>query len=183
MAISTSAVHSRLQDTAQKFRFSLGSLWLLGGSALGVLFLIVFLLLDAWIHFGGRGRWTGFALVVGSFTAGAILAVRAWKRKVSEEAIARRIEKTAEGSGNVLISAVQFDRELPANSPVRNAIFNEMRDPFPQVKWDVVFDVRLLKRLGLALGGVALGLFAWAVAEPSYFSNSAARIFLPLAKI
>ena len=156
---------------------------MLGGMALGVLFLVAFLLLDAWVHFGARGRWVGFVMVVGSFAAGLGMAVRSWRRKVSEEAIARRIEKASAGSGNVLISAVQFDRELPADSPVRTAIFNEMRDPFPQVKWEVVFDARLLKRLGLALGAVAVGLFAWAVAEPGYFSNSAARIFLPSAKI
>lgn len=183
MALSSSNVHSRLRDTAQKFRLSLGSRWLLAGAGVALLFLITFLLLDAWLHFGAQGRWTGFALVIGSVVAAWIFATRAWRRTMSEEAIARRIEKAAEGSGNALISAVQFDRELPANSNLRTALFNEMRDPFPQVKWDVVFDARLLKRLGFALGGIVFAIFVWAVVAPNYFTNSMARIFMPAAKI
>jgi hypothetical protein len=143
MALSTSTVHSVLRDTAQKFRFSQSSRWLLGGAAVSALFLVTFLLLDAWIHFGARGRWTGFAFVVGSFVAGAVLAKRAWGKKLSEEAVARRIEKATDGAGNVLISAVQFDKQL-AGGEVRTAMFNEMQDPFPRVKWDLVFDARLL---------------------------------------
>ena len=184
MALSTSTVHSVLRDTARKFRVSLSVRWLLGGGAVSFLFLILFLLLDAWLHCGAPGRWAGFALVVGSLAAGVVMAVRAWGQTLSQEAVARRIEKATEGggAGNVLISAVQFDKEL-AGGAMRTAMFEEMTNPFPRVKWDVVFDGRLLRRLGLALGVVGAGIFVWAVAQPGYFANSAARIFMPGASI
>ncbi len=182
MALSTSTVHAVLRDTAQKFRLSLGARWALAGGAVSFLALIVFLLLDAWLHFGPTGRWTAFSLVLGPLIAGGILAWRAFKHHPSEEAVARRIEKATAGAGNVLISAVQFDKELPGGA-VRTALFNEMTDPFPRVKWDVVFDGRLLRRLGLACGIVIACIFVWAVAQPGYFSNSAKRIFMPSASI
>ncbi len=148
-----------------------------------MLFLFTFLTLDAWLHFGAAGRWTAFVLTVSAFAGGVLLAWRAWRPAISEASIARRIEQAGGGMGNVLISAVQFDSALPAGSPLRAALFEEMRDPFPQVQWDKVFDVALLKKLGIALAAVCVILFGWAVAKPGYFANSAARIFLPASKI
>jgi len=182
MALSTSTVHSVLRTTAQKFRLSLSGRWMLAGGALAFLSLIVFLLLDAWLHLGATGRWMALAFVVGPLVAGAVMAWRASQLKLSNEAVARRIEKATEGAGNVLISAVQFDKDLPGGA-VRTALFNEMADPFPRVKWDLVFDGQLLRRLALALGIVMAGVFVWAVAQPGYFSNSAKRIFMPAAAI
>ena len=183
MPVSAHLVHQRLREAGRKVRWSRSARFLLSGTAVSMFFLVIFLTLDAWVHFGSAGRWTGFALVVSALAAGIALGSRAWKTKLSEEAVARRIEDAAPGAGNVLISAVQFDRTMAADSPLRPALFAEMTDPFPRVSWDDVFDVQLLKRLGAILGGVVLLIFAWAVMKPHYFANSAARIFLPASNI
>ncbi len=183
MPLSSQIVHARLQDTARKYRWSRSAKFLIAGAALSLFFLIVFLTFDAWIHFGATGRWTGFAMTVTALAAGLGLAWQAWRPKISEASIARRIEVASGAGGNVLISAVQFDSTLPANSPLRAAIFSEMADPFPSVRWDAVFDVRRLKQLAFALAGVFLVIFAWAAIKPGYFANSAARIFLPASNI
>ncbi len=183
MALSSQTVHQRIQDSERRFRLSRSARFLMGGAAASFLFLVIFLTLDAWVHFGAVGRWAGLCLTVSALAAGAVLGWRSWRARISEAAMARRIEMAAGGGGNVLISAVQFDGELAADSPFRAVLFNEMRDPFPQVQWDKVFDSRLLKRVGMILGGVLVVLFAWAVVKPNYFANSAARLFMPASKI
>ena len=183
MALSSQVIHQRLHESARRFRLSRSARFLMGGVALSAFFLIAFLTLDAWVHFGAAGRWMGFLLTLSALSAGAVLGVRAWRTQISEASMARRVEQSAEGGGHVLISAVMFDAELSADSPLRQALFQEMRDPFPQVRWDKVFDVQLLKRIAMALGGVCVLLFAWAVTKPNYFTNSAARLFLPASNI
>ncbi len=183
MALSSQFVHSRLQATARKFRWSRSLKFLLGGTALSLIFLALFLALDAWIHFGPSGRWTGFACTLGALAGGVALAWRVWRPEISEASIARRIESASGSAGNVLISAVQFDGALPIGSPLRAALFSEMHDPFPSVRWDAVFDIRRLKQLGYAFGGVCLVIFVWAALKPGYFANSAARIFMPASNI
>jgi hypothetical protein len=107
----------------------------------------------------------------------------AWRFRVSEAAIARRVEGACSKAQNILISAVQFDRALAADSPMRRALFEEMSDPFPQVRWTDVFDSKLLQKLALALLGTFLAVVFWAVISPNYFVNSAARMFLPASNI
>lgn len=183
MSLDSRHVHRRLQDAAKRFRWSRGLRWLISGAAGSLLFLIFFLLCDAWFHFGSSGRWVAFLLTLAPLVAGIVLAVPAWLQKLSDAGIARRIERSCGGAGNVLISAVQFDRDLAPESPLRAALFQEMHDPFPGVRWAEVFDLALLKKLAFLLAGIALILAAWALVEPAYFSNSAARIFLPAGDI
>ena len=183
MPVSAPIVHQRLHEASRKLRWSRSSRYFIGGAALALVFLALFLVVDAWLHFGAAGRWTGFGLIVASLAAGGLLGARAWRKQLSEAAAARRIEEACDGAGNVLISAVQFDRTLPPNSTLRTALFNEMSDPFPRVQWDRVFDLRLLKRLALILSGALALVFGWAVLQPKYFTNSAARLLLPASNI
>jgi len=183
MALSSEVVHRRLRAAALKCRWSRGARFVISGTAVSLFFLIVMVLGDAQFHFGAIGRWAGFFLTVSSFLAGIALALPAWFSPMSEASVARRIETVCAGSRNVLIQAVQFDREFAAGSPMRAALFSEMHDPFSEVRWTEVFDLDLLKKLAAALGVVALSLTLWAVVKPAYFSNSMARIFLPAGKI
>ena len=183
MPVSAQIVHQRLDEASRKLRWSRSARYFLGGMALALFFLVLFLTLDAWLHFGRTGRWIGLAFVVSALAAGFVLGVRTWQHRLSAAATARRLEEASEGSGNVLISAVQFDRQLAGDSPLRSALFSEMADPFPKVQWNRVFDVEILKKLGLALGAVVVVFFGWAVAKPGYFANSMARIALPSANI
>ena len=150
---------------------------------MSLFFLGVFLLGDAQFHFGAFGRWLGFVLIVAPLLAGVAWAVPAWARVLPELAIARRIEQATNGSGNALVSAVQFDRELQHGSAMRAAVFNELSDPFPRVNWTEVFDLKLLRRLGIALVVVTMVVFAWAVLKPALFVNSVERVFLPARHI
>ena len=109
MALSSQLVHQRLRATAQKFRWSRSARFLISGAGLSLLFLVLFLTFDAWLHFGAAGRWTGFALMVSALVGGAVLAVQSFRPKVSDASMARRIEKSSGVKGNVLINAVQFD--------------------------------------------------------------------------
>jgi hypothetical protein len=183
MALSSQIVHQRLHDAARRFRWSRSARFLISGTAVSLFFLAVFLLCDAQFHFGAVGRWIGFVSTTSALVAGMAMAFLAWRPQISEAGIARRIETACAGARNVLISAVQFDQALPANSPLRTAIFSEMHDPFPQVRWEDVFDLKLLKRLALALAAVFAVLTLWGIISPTYFLNSAARIFLPAKNI
>ena len=183
MALDSRLVHGRLQAAANRFRWLRGIRWLIAGTAVAMFFLVVFLLCDARFHFGPAGRWAAFLLTLAPLVAGMALALPAWFQRLSPAGIARRIERSCGGAGNVLISAVQFDRDLDPGSPLRSALFQEMHDPFPGVRWAEVFDVALLKKLALALAAVALVLAAWSALQPAIFSNSAARIFLPARDI
>jgi len=183
MALDSRFAHGRLQAAANRFRWLRGIRWIISGAAASLLFFIVFLLCDARFHLGPAGRWTAFLLTLSPLLAGFVLAMPAWFQKLSHAGIARRIERSCTGSGNVLISAVQFDRDLAPESPLRAALFQEMHDPFPGVRWADVFDLALLKKLALVLAGASLALAAWAFFKPACFSNSAARIFLPARDI
>ena len=183
MALSPHLVHEQLQHTAKRYKLSQGARFLISGTAVSLFFLCVFLLCDAHFHFGAFGRWLGFVTVVSSLAAGIALAWRATRPAISEASIARRVEKACQNSRNVLISAVQFDKQLAGNSPLRPALYGEMHDPFPGVDWSKVFNLSLLKKLGLALGIIAFILGMWALIKPGYFINSAARIFLPGSNI
>ncbi len=144
---------------------------------------MVFLLCDTQFHFGATGRWSGFLLTGCPLLAGLGLALPALLARISDASIARRIERACPGSRNVLINAVQFDAELDPGSPVRAALFEEMHDPFSQVRWREVFDLPLLKKLALTLLAVAFGIALMAVVRPVHFVNSALRIFLPASNI
>ncbi|MEI8313071.1 MAG: hypothetical protein WCH98_20170, partial [Verrucomicrobiota bacterium] len=183
MALDSSLVQARLQEAGNRFRWSRGGRWVVAGTAVSMFFLVVFLLCDARFHFGPAGRWAALLLTILPALAGVSMALPAWLCKMSDEGIARRIERSCTGAGNVLISAVQFDRDLAQDSAIRSALFQEMRDPFPGVRWAEVFDLNLLKKLAAALVGIALVLAAWALLQPAYFANSAARIFLPAGDI
>ena len=179
MPLNPQHVHERLHEAARQFRWSRCARHLLSGTAVALALLTVLLLADSQCHFGAVTRWAAFLLVITPLLAGLALTFRAALPNISESSIARRIETASAGSRNTLISAVQFDRELPAHSGFRKALFQEMHDPFPQVDWSQVFDFTLLKRLALGLGSAVLFLGMFAAIRPLYFANSAARILLP----
>jgi len=160
MALSPQLVHARLEESIRRLRWSRSSRLVLVGAAISLLALVLALLADAYFHFGPTGRWVGLSLIILPMIAAVSGGVRIWLRPISAASIARRIEGVTDGSHNVLISALQFDRELPADSLLRRALFAEMNDPFPHVRWRDVFDVRLLQKLGAALGAVAVALVA-----------------------
>jgi len=183
MPLNSQSVHQRLRKAAVVFRWSSGARFLISGAAGSLFFLMVFLLCDTQFHVGAVGRWLGFMLTTFSLLAGVVLALPALFKKISDASIARRIERSCAGSHNVLINAVQFDSELAAGSSLRAALFEEMEDPFQQVRWREVFDLRLLKRLALTLAGIALLITLWGVVRPAHFVNSAKRMFLPASNI
>lgn len=183
MALNPQFVHERLRRAAIQFRWSRGARYLISGLAVSMFFLLVFLLCDTQFHFGAAGRWLGFLLTVSSLAGGVAMAVPEFFKKISDASIARRVEQSCAGSRNVLINAVQFHGELAADSPLRGALFGEMHDPFPNVRWRNVFDLPLLKKLAIALGSVALAITLWALVRPEHFINSAERIFLPAGNI
>lgn len=183
MPLDPQSLHASLRRAARRCRWSRSARCAISGMAASLLFLMLFLLCDAQFHFGAAGRWSAFILTILPLLAGFVAAAWAARPAISESSIARRIEAASAGSGNVLISAVQFDRELAVDSPLRGALFSEMRDPFPEVDWSEVFDLKLLKKLALALAVAGLGIGLWAAIKPMYFANSAARIFLPASGI
>jgi hypothetical protein len=138
---------------------------------------------DVFFHFGATGRWIGFLFVLLPIIIGIALALPPLVQKISEEGMARRIERSCKGARNVLINAVQFDRELAHDSPMRAALFQEMRDPFPGVRWAEVFDIPLLKKILISFAVMASVLSLWGLLRPAYFANSMARVFLPASHI
>ena len=183
MPLSPEQVHRRLHEAARSFRWSRATRWLAAGAVVSLGCLIVFLLGDAQFHVGAAARWVGFLCVISPLAAGAACALPAWLRPVPELVIARRIEAACPGAGNALINAVQFDRELPAGSAMRAAVFNELADPFPRVYWPAVFDLQRLIRLGLALAAAAAVVLLWGMLRPAAFANSVSRVLLPARSI
>ena len=183
MPLSPEQVHRRLHEAARSFRWSRATRWLAAGAVVSLGCLIVFLLGDAQFHVGTAARWVGFLCVISPLAAGAVCALPAWLRPVPELAIARRIEAACPGAGNALVNAVQFDRELPAGSAMRAAVFNELADPFPRVYWPAVFDLKRLARLGLALAAAAAAVVLWGMLRPAAFANSVSRVLLPARSI
>lgn len=145
--------------------------------------ILLSLALDTWIHFGAAARWTTFVMIMGSLAGALVLAWRAWAPEVSRASMARRLEIAAGDRSNALITAVQFDESLPADSPIRSAIFQELRDPFPTVDWEQVFRWKQVRKMGSWAGGFALLLLGLAFAMPSNFVNSTLRILLPSSNI
>ncbi|XHR29258.1 MAG: hypothetical protein ACFUZC_01585 [Chthoniobacteraceae bacterium] len=183
MPLSSDHIHERLRQAARRYRW-LGALrHTLSGVACGLALMTVLLLADSHFHFGGAARWIAFLAVILPVLAGIAYGLYRALPRISEASMARRVEAAADGSRNTLISAVQFDRELPLGSAFREAIFQEMTDPFPRVKWSLVFDLRLFKRLAAALGVGLLILSLYATLRPHYFANSAARILFPARAI
>ncbi len=183
MSLSVRTVHDTLKESASRLRWSRSGRYLLIGAAASLAFLTVGLLLDARFHFGFTGRWIGFVLTIGPLVATLVLSARTWIVPISESAIARRIEVSSGGLQNVLISAVQFDRELSSKSPLREALFEEMKDPFPAVPWKMVFDLKLIAKLAAAVAVVVVAMSAWALVSPERFRNSAARLLLPASNV
>ena len=183
MALAPELVHQRLRAASGRFRWARAGRYLISGAAVSLFSLILFLLADTQFHLGGCGRWLGFLLVFAPVVAAIIKSVPVLRRPLPELAIARRIEQACAGSGNALVNAVQFDRELRPGSALRSAVFNELSDPFPRVNWAQVFDLRLLRQLGVVLGVVALIVFFWAAVRPAAFVNSVERVILPAGNI
>ena len=183
MPLSPEQVHRRLHEAARSFRWSRAARWLAAGAVASLACLILFLLGDAQFHVGTAARWVGFLGVISPLAAGAAGALPAWLRPVPELAIARRIEAACPGAGNALVNAVQFDRELPAGSALRAAVFSELSDPFPRVRWSRVFDLKRLARLGLALAAAAALVALWGLWRPAAFANSVSRVLLPARAI
>lgn len=183
MPLNPKAVQKKLRDAAMRFRWIKSARWLVTGTACSVLSLFLFLIGDVFFHFGATGRWIGFLFVLLPLLAGVALALPPLLQKISDEGMARRIERSCKGSRNVLINAVQFDRELAVDSPMRAALFQEMRDPFPGVRWAEVFDIPLLKKILISFAVTASVLSLWGLLRPAYFANSMARVFLPASHI
>jgi hypothetical protein len=183
MALDPQNVQKKLREAALRLRLLRSARWLITGTACSILSLFLFLIGDVFFHFGAAGRWAGFLLVLLPLIGGLLLALPALLQRISDEGMARRIERASKGSRNVLINAVQFNRELAADSPMRAALFQEMWDPFPSVRWSEVFDLPLLKKILVSFAVTASVLSLWGLLRPAYFSNSLARVFLPASHI
>ena len=183
MALAPELVHKKLRVASGRFRWARAGRYLISGLAVSLSSVALFLLVDTQFHLGALGRWVGFLSIFAPVIGGVIKAVPAFLQPLPEMAMARRIEEACAGAGNTLVNAVQFDRELRPDSALRNAVFNELSDPFSRVNWTQVFDLSLLRRLGVALGAVALVVFGWALVRPAAFANSVARVILPAGNI
>ena len=183
MAIDPKSLRQRLREAEFRFRWLSSARWLVTGTAVSILALFLFLVGDVFFHFGPSGRWTGFLLILLPLLGGIALALPPLLQRISEEAMARRIERSCQGAGNVLINAVQFDSELAFGSPMRAALFSEMRDPFPGVRWAEVFDLPLLRKILVAFAVIIAVLSVWGLCRPAYFANSVARVLLPASRI
>ena len=183
MALNPKTVQQQLRGAALRLRWINGARWFVTGTACSILSLFLFLIGDVFFHFGSAGRWIGFLMVLFPFLGGAARTIPQLLQRISDAGMARRIERSCHGAGNVLINAVQFDRELAVDSPMRAALFQEMRDPFPGVRWAEVFDIPLLKKILIWFGVIATVLLLWGLFRPAYFANSVARVLLPSSRI
>ncbi|MEK0445556.1 MAG: hypothetical protein RLZZ399_877 [Verrucomicrobiota bacterium] len=183
MAITADSVNRRLEDAGRRWRAASGARFLAAGGVGSLAQMFIFFGLDSWLHFGAAGRWLTFGSIVSTLVVSAVLAWRVWAPPISAASMARRIEQASGDRSNVLISAVQFDQSLAADSPLRAALFREMNDPFPKVQWERVFEWDRLRKLSYALIAVGVLLFAWAAIQPKGFANSALRILLPASNI
>lgn len=183
MPITPQTIHQQLSAAAERYRWLRGLRHLLGG---GLLSLGLFICLLAWdwlFHLGKTSRWLAFATVTAPLVAGIGRWLFRALPSISVASMARRIESATAEKGNTLISVVQFDRQLPADSAFRKALFEELNDPLPRVDWARVFDLRILRRFAVGLGAVVLVLLLGALSAPEPFANSAARILLPSKSI
>jgi hypothetical protein len=147
MALDIQTVHARLNHARKLYRLSQAIRWVVSGLAVSGFIFLIALLGDIFFHYGSVARWIALTAVLIPFVAGCVIATLTTFRRVSPEAMARRIECTCDSSKNVLINAIQFDAELDPRSSLREAIFSEMQDPFPRVRWNELFDIPLLKKL------------------------------------
>ena len=183
MSLDATLVRRRLHAEAIRLRLARAACRLISGLAVSLFFLAIFLLADTRFHLGGLGRWLGFLLTAIPLITGIGMAIGSMLRKISMGRMARRIELSCPDARNVLINALQFDEEMESGSPLRQALFHEMQDPFPGVLWDDVFDLKMLRRVALIPGLLLLLLGGWAVSKPEAFANSAERIMLPESSI
>ncbi len=122
-----------------------------------------------------RGRAAGGRGGAGAARRGCARC-RNWPSRGASRSRARR-------SGNALVNAVQFDRELRPGSAMRAAVFEELADPFPRVNW--ARGVR-----PAAAGASRRRRWAWRRRwfscgrwlRPAAFANSVARVFLPASR-
>ena len=147
-----------------------------------------------WIVFFLDNQWhlpmAGRLLASLGFLAGAawliVRLVRRWRDfHPSEDRVALAMEqRTPGGVQNRLINAVQLARDAnPDSLPLREAVVQENCLRLRQSHLhQAASDRPALIRLAAALAMIAVGLGFWLLL-PAYFSNAAARIFLPLAQI
>lgn len=176
---------ARLARVASQIRLANAGRWLLAGFAVYGALLLLFAGLDRFFRFGPTGRWSGFVLALVPLISAFVMAFLSWNRRYTLDAVARCIEKAAPGGGgdNPLISLVQFNRLLPASSPYRKALFGEIKDPFPEVKWGIVFNARWIIRAGVGLGIILFAATIWGIANPKSMGNAVARLALPGSEI
>lgn len=183
MSLTPEMLHARLRQSARRLRWSRSARFAMSGLAVALSVFMAGLMLDTRFHLGAAGRWLGFLATVLPIVAGLVRGAMAWRWPISEAGLARRIESACDGSRNVLISAVQFDSLRAADPELHRVIFAEMVNPFPKVRWAEVFDLRLLKKLGIILSVLALVLAVSAVLSPERFANSATRMLMPVKPI
>ena len=75
MALSAPQVHTRLQESVRRLRFSRSGRSLLVGATIALFVLVVALLLDASFHFGAVGRWVTFSLILTPALVAAIMVI------------------------------------------------------------------------------------------------------------
>lgn len=171
----------RLEQVGSRIRLARAGRWLLAGLAVCGALLLLMAGLDRFFRFGPVGRWAAFVITVLPLLASFAMAVQSWGRRLSLDAVARCVEKATAGGGgdNPLISVVQFHRLLPESSSFRKAVIGEIKDPFPRVKWGIVFNAAWLGRVALGLGAILLAATTWGVANPKTFGNAVSRLVLP----
>ncbi len=179
--ISSKQTCVRLEQISSRIRLARAGRWLLAGLAASGALLLLMAGLDRIFRFGPAGRWTAFILTMIPLLVAIVMAFRALSRRLTLDAVARCVEKaTANGGGdNPLISAVQFHRMLPESSSFRKAVIGGIKDPFPQVRWGIVFDAVWLQRVAIGLGAISLAAASWGVANPKTFGNAVSRLVLP----
>jgi len=171
----------RLEQVGSRIRLARAGRWLLAGLAVCGALLLLMAGLDRFFRFGPVGRWTAFVITLVPLLSSVVMASYSWGRRLTLDAVARCVEKATPGGGgdNPLISVVQFHRLLPESSSFRKAVIGEIKDPFPRVKWGIVFNAAWLGRVALGLGAILLAATTWGVANPKTFGNAVSRLVLP----
>lgn len=176
---------ARLSRIGMQIRLANAGRWLLAGVAVYGALLLLFAGLDRVFRFGPAGRWTGFALTLLPLFIAFVMAFFEWNRRRSLDAVARYVEKASPGGGgdNPLVSLVQFNRLLPASSSLRSALIREIKDPFPQINWGIVFNTRRMVRAVFGMCAILLVATIWGAANPKTMGNAVARLALPGSEI
>ena len=173
MPLNPHSVRRRLEEAAKRWRLSRATRLLLLGGIYASLLLMVCLGVDQWLHLSPSGRWIAFGGLGVTFVCCLWRAWCAWRPVISLASIARRIEESSGGCGNVLISAVQFDDTLPEDSPIRSAIY----DVTVTMDDDLQHPPEELPKILEALTGELDALYAPPLIEQhSYYRNIASII-------